>query len=358
MNEHKIAFIMCMNDADEYAECLYYLDRLEIPEGYERDIIAVQEAPAMTSGYQAAMKESDAKYKVYLHQDVFILNRGFLRDILDIFQADAQIGLIGCVGTTGLDRYARAVTDWNTGKVWHNCTPSLLSYDMAEPWRQVEAVDGFLMATQYDLPWREDLFDGWDYYDISQCMEMRRAGYQCVVPHQREPWCLHDNSYSKMSRYYEYAARFAREYQDIQEFQSAQVSDEIKKFAAIQQQLRSDIKLMIDMGERTRLIALFQKPENCGFLYLKEYQTIAEIEDIEKRHQVPEEIRLWKAADEEQDVVARLRRLKHMLYRRRFCSPKKTAEDMPDLQEYSEYAVRHMNARYELTLKEQENGIS
>ena len=31
---------------------------------------------------------------------------------------------------------------------------------------EVEGVDGLLMATQYDIPWREDLFDGWDFYDL------------------------------------------------------------------------------------------------------------------------------------------------------------------------------------------------
>ena len=36
----------------------------------------------MTSGYNNAMKKTDAKYKVYLHQDVFILNHNFLMDIL------------------------------------------------------------------------------------------------------------------------------------------------------------------------------------------------------------------------------------------------------------------------------------
>ncbi len=27
----------------------------------------------------------------------------------------------------------------------------------------VECIDGLLMATQYDVPWREDLFDGFDF---------------------------------------------------------------------------------------------------------------------------------------------------------------------------------------------------
>lgn len=63
------------------------------------------------------MKESDAKYKIYLHQDE---NRHRVVD--------------------------------------------------------VTAIDGMFMATQYDISWREDLFDGWDFYDISQSCEFTRGG--------------------------------------------------------------------------------------------------------------------------------------------------------------------------------------
>lgn len=88
----------------------------------------------------------------------------------------------------------------------------------------VEAVDGLLLATQHDVRWREDLFDGWDFYDISECFEMRRAGYRVVVPYQDSPWCYHDNTYSKMLNYYKYCERAVGEYQDIKPFVAGEVS--------------------------------------------------------------------------------------------------------------------------------------
>ena len=56
----------------------------------------------------------------------------------------------------------------------------------------VAAIDGLFMATQYDLPWRADLFHGWHFYDISQSREFINAGYKVVIPHQQEPWVIHD----------------------------------------------------------------------------------------------------------------------------------------------------------------------
>ena len=58
---------------------------------------------------------------------------------------------------------------------------------------KAEAIDGFLMATCVDIPWREDLFDGFDFYDISQSFEFRRHGYDIAVPDQEYAWCVHDD---------------------------------------------------------------------------------------------------------------------------------------------------------------------
>ena len=81
-----------------------------------------------------------------------------------------------------------------------------------QPYQQVEAVDGLLMATQYDIPWREDLFQKWDFYDISQAFEFRRNGYQVVVPAMEKPWCIHDCGASDFRNYFEERKKFQKEY--------------------------------------------------------------------------------------------------------------------------------------------------
>ena len=76
----------------------------------------------------------------------------------------------------------------------------------------MEALDGLLMATQYDVPWREDLFTKWDFYDISQSQEFLRAGYKVVVPNQEEPWCIHDDGFFNLKNYYVSRKIFVDEY--------------------------------------------------------------------------------------------------------------------------------------------------
>lgn len=192
---HKFCFIICSNDELQLAECMMYLGLLHVPEGYETDLIVIRDADSMTAGYNEGMAASDAKYKIYLHQDTFIIEPLFLDKLLKLFRSDRRIGMAGIIGAERLSA---------DGVMWHEerCgnfyrLEELIrdGYDNIKPQkrgsREVEAIDGFLMATQYDLPWREDIFRGWDFYDISQCMEFRRAGYRVVVPAQRENWVIH-----------------------------------------------------------------------------------------------------------------------------------------------------------------------
>ena len=79
---------------------------------------------------------------------------------------------------------------------------------------EVITLDGLLMVTQYDIPWREDLFQGWDYYDASQSVEFWKAGYKVVVPYMDMPWCLHENDLLNMADYDKWRRVFVREYKD------------------------------------------------------------------------------------------------------------------------------------------------
>ena len=110
MNDHKFAFIICSNHPLLLDECLYYINNLVIPEGYCIDVLTIQDASSMTSAYNEAMTASDAKYKIYMHQDVYLLNRNFLTDLLAIFQSNSRIGLVGMVG------YKSIASD---GIMWH-----------------------------------------------------------------------------------------------------------------------------------------------------------------------------------------------------------------------------------------------
>ena len=72
-----------------------------------------------------------------------------------------------------------------------------------------------IMITQYDIKWREDIFDGFDFYDVSQSAEFQMKGYKIGVPHQKSVWCSHVCGYSKLTNYEKYRKKFCDEYKNI-----------------------------------------------------------------------------------------------------------------------------------------------
>ena len=98
MDSNKVAFIICVNNNRMYYEAEIYIKSLDIPTGFTLEIIPIYNAKSMTSGYNCGMKKTDAKYKIYLHQDIFIINKYLIQDILNIF-SNKKIGMIGLAGS-------------------------------------------------------------------------------------------------------------------------------------------------------------------------------------------------------------------------------------------------------------------
>ena len=210
----KVAFIICYNNELYMRECMDYISWLKVPEDVETEIIGIVEAGSMTAGYNSAMHDSDAKYKVYLHQDVFILNENFISDIITIFKNYSEYGMLGVIGSDYMIPDANYWMGWNTGKCNANDSLRQISIKLkeCEGIREVHAIDGMIMITQYDVEWRKDIFDGFDFYDISQSLEFKKHGYKIGVPYQEYAWCNHVCGHSKLSKYDLYREKFCREY--------------------------------------------------------------------------------------------------------------------------------------------------
>lgn len=218
MENNSIAFITCVNDEKMYGECCRYIDNLNVPNGYKIEKIPVRNSRSITSGYNEAIERSKSRYKVYIHQDVFIINKNFIEDTLNIFQKDRSIGLLGVIGAEVLSTNA---IWWESkhliGKTYEIRSEgiNLLHFNNAkdeESYYEVQCVDGLIMMTQFDVKWRDDIFNGWHFYDISQCIEFKKAGYKVAIPNQENPWCIHDVGVVNVEEYEEYRQVFIETY--------------------------------------------------------------------------------------------------------------------------------------------------
>lgn len=289
MNQRKIDFIVAYNHERYFEECRFYISQLTIPEGYEAGLLGIGDARSMTSAYNEGMGASEAKYKVYLHQDVFIFNKNFIADVLELFQSDGTIGMIGVLGGNGLPEDGIFYTAWNIGRVKADNAISVMEINFqrgeGEKYYPVEAIDGMIMVTQYDLPWREDLFPGWDFYDASQSFEFRNKGYRIVVPGQKEAWCLHDCGPSKLKDYDESRSIFVREYINKDEgtdiLQQRVSNGERDKSLA---NIRNHIEVLYGKGELSAISDILQNVEivNLWNTELRAMIYVFEIYDVER----------------------------------------------------------------------------
>ncbi|QZY56315.1 glycosyltransferase family protein [Crassaminicella profunda] len=196
LDSKKICFITCVNNEKTYEKSLFSIKNLNIPTNFKIETIYIANSKGITQAYNQGMQNSDAKYKVYMHQDVFIINKNFISDFITVFEQDKNIGMIGILGSKTIPANGVWWKSQNLyGKVYdsHTGKLELLQLNTVEnKYEIVEAIDGFIMITQYDLPWREDIFNGWHFYDTSQSIEFKKAGYKIAIPEQTEPWCIHD----------------------------------------------------------------------------------------------------------------------------------------------------------------------
>jgi len=210
VDHKKFAFMTCVNDGTLYEECLKHIDSLHVPNGCTIEKIAVAKAKSISEAYDSNMKKSDAKFKICLHQDTFIKNKNFLIDICSIFARDPSIGMIGVVGARRLPPSGL----WFRNNWWH-CYGKVSEYrrggilqsalgpmnkrkERIVSFRKVRGgfmpmlvIDGLIMITQYDIPWRTDLYGGFLYYEGPHCIEFLKRGYKVIIPQQKKPWVMH-----------------------------------------------------------------------------------------------------------------------------------------------------------------------
>ena len=196
MDENKILIVIYRTGQQSTDSIRQMLFELNVPDGF-KPVAKIVDGENRWATFNSAMKEDDAKYKIYIDDKIKIFNKNILADLIDIFQSDAKIGAIGCSGAIQLSTNGSShMSEKRFGRMFIGENQKQFNWgdDIAERFREVEILDGFLIATQYDVDWREDLFNENSFGDAAQCLELRRRGYKCVAVNQSEPWLWYQSN--------------------------------------------------------------------------------------------------------------------------------------------------------------------
>lgn len=193
VDDRVVSFITCVNDEELYRVCMTHINKISLPHGVKTELIGIRQASSMASGYNLGMSHAHGKYKIYLHQDVFIMNSNLITDIYDIFSKFPDLALLGLCGTEVMPNSG---IWWEGEKNFGQVIEFRDTYRLLElgsiddPIKQVQAIDGFFMATQQDIAWNEDI-PGFHLYDSAHSLDYKALGLQVAVARQLFPWALH-----------------------------------------------------------------------------------------------------------------------------------------------------------------------
>lgn len=180
-DDHKILFVM-NETGDEAEQAIRYLRALQIPEGYVAEVIACEPGTSVAANYNAIQRASDARYKVYLDEGVTILQPDFLAQALQVLTAHPDIGLLGVLGTDQLlTNGVLYLAPHRWGQILMGNGRRITGERIPGACRDTKVVGGGVLVTQYDIPWRQDLFQGTMFLSASASVEYQRQGLRTAV---------------------------------------------------------------------------------------------------------------------------------------------------------------------------------
>ena len=137
--------------------------------------------------FNQILQISDAKYKVYMSSDCYIINKKFIGDIIALAESNPFIGAVGIVGTV-------LKTFEHEEMVYGECLVNNLSdgmkiekyHEIEDIYGEVDWLDEKFIITVQDIFWNEEK----DHADIIHAMDMREAGYKNIVVRQEKQWVM------------------------------------------------------------------------------------------------------------------------------------------------------------------------
>ena len=141
-----------------------------------------------------SVTKTDAKYKIYINDDLCLVSPQAVEELLDIFR-DETVGMVGFLGSRSLPVSGNLLESaYKWGAVYVPMENDLTETRFGEATEGESAAVRFLapsfFATQADLSWNEAY--GKQYYAVlAHCQAFEGEGRRIVVPLPQNIWCAY-----------------------------------------------------------------------------------------------------------------------------------------------------------------------
>lgn len=190
--ENQFFFIIIGNDELVISENLRYLNNLVIPGKMHAEYMIVHENKNLSQALERGRLESAAKYKIYLDQNTFIIDKDFLVKAKQVFEKYQDIAMLGGRGFCKSDGQSKLEIKGHYIYQENNETlPCIkeMGQDASKEILDAMALDKHFMMTSIDTTWKGND----NNYNILKSVELRHRGYRTVVLTDENPMILFDN---------------------------------------------------------------------------------------------------------------------------------------------------------------------
>lgn len=190
--ENQILFIIIGNDQWVISENICYLNNLVIPENMNAEYVIINETENIPNAFQKGMIQSSAKYKIYLDQNAFIIDKEFLVKAIKTFNEYKNIAMIGSCGFYKKDSQSEMEVKGHYVYMGNDSQTSYVKESGKEEntgITEVVTLDEHFIMTAIDTPWRGDN----NNFNIIKSVELRHMDYKTAILIDDMPQVLFDN---------------------------------------------------------------------------------------------------------------------------------------------------------------------
>ena len=191
--EKKVAFFVRKSDEALYRTCLESLQALHLPAGYEAELFTLAAGKPYAVQANKALALSDAKYKIYINDDMCLVQPRFFGELLAIFK-NAAVGMVGAGGSQSLPVDGNVLSSvYKRGAVYvpaEDGFSELRFGDATGKAADVRCILPSFFATQWDIFWDES-YEKQYYAVLAHCCAFEEEGRRIVVPLPKNIWCAY-----------------------------------------------------------------------------------------------------------------------------------------------------------------------
>lgn len=197
--------------------------------GVECEIIDIQNKGlySIAVAYNKGLQLAKFDYVCFVHEDVEFKTKNWGKNLIDKYNSDNTIGLIGVVGTSLLLKYATGwhqsglVNPYLIGHIiqgrnsWTDSNYLSFNNSDTTTWKEAAAIDGVFMFARRSLvasnQFNEKIINNFHGYDLYLSLKTREAGYKifisgnpilyhCSLGQITKKWFLANNKILKESK--------------------------------------------------------------------------------------------------------------------------------------------------------------